>query len=87
MRVAGQGDGDDDTLAHAAGKLVGELLMAASLDVTISIISVALISASALESFLSLWSRITSAICSPTVSTGFKAVIGFWKIMETAMKF
>ena len=29
-----------------------------------------------------LWRRTTSAICSPTVITGFREVMGSWKIME-----
>jgi hypothetical protein len=30
---------------------------------------------------MSRWSRIASTIWSPTVNTGFSAVIGSWKIM------
>ena len=32
-----------------------------------------------------LWVRITSAICSFTGSTGFKEVMGSWKIMDTCL--
>ena len=48
---------------------------------TTSSISPAFCSAS--FSLILSWSLITSAIWSPTVSTGFKDVIGSWKIMET----
>ena len=39
--------------------------------------------ASALETFS--WSSMDSAICSPTVRTGFSAVMGSWKIMATSL--
>ncbi len=31
------------------------------------------------------WSRTASAICSPTVNTGFSEVIGSWKIIEISL--
>ena len=45
-------------------------------------------SARSMASFLlssGSWMRMVSAICWPTVSTGFRAVMGSWKIMATSM--
>jgi len=47
---------------------------------TVSNISMAFSSASFLVHFS--WTRITSAICSPTLTTGFRDDMGSWKIMD-----
>jgi hypothetical protein len=85
-RVAGQRHGDHHALAHAARQLVRVLAWrgARRRGSPPAPASRAAARAPAARS-MRLCRRSASAICSPMVSTGFRLVIGSWKIIATSL--
>ena len=85
--VAGQGNGDDDTLAHTAGELEGILLKPllrrwGSPPVSISSMARAL---ALLLCQCALLKTRASVICFPIFMIGFSAESGSWKIREISL--
>ncbi len=85
-RVAGHRQRDHHALAHAAGELVRILVAgAAPRPESPPARACAAPAARAAARSRPLCSRSDSAICSPMLNTGFRLVIGSWKIIATSL--